>query len=885
VTAIPPPDRWRRIRPILEEALELPPDRRAAFLDQACGGDADLRSEIEGVLRADSDAGAFLSAPFALAALDQGGEEGEARGAAATIGSYRIVREIGRGGMGVVYEAEQRQPRRAVALKVILGGRHLDPTSVRMFQRETESLARLEHPGIAAIHESGVTGEGEHFLAMELVRGPSLSAYLEETGVPRTRPDIRRRLALFRKIAGAVAYAHQRGVLHLDLKPSNILVVRRAETASGSPPTGATGAGDVPDIKVLDFGLARFTDAGSEAATAVTAVDQIRGTLPYMSPEQLRGRRDAVDVRSDVYALGVVLYRMLSGRLPYDLEGLAFPESARVICEAPPRPLGAGPRAPRGEMRIDRDLSLIVFKALEKDPARRYATVAAFDEEIARYLSGLPILARAPSATYQIRKLVSRHKAPFAAAGAVLVLIVGFAVAMAAEARRIAAERDRANREATTAIRVSSFLADLFKVSDPGEARGNAIRAREILDKGLERIGRDLADQPEVQARLMLTMGDVYSSLGLYKDAEPVLARSLATRKSLFGEKNLDTLASMEALALCYLRQSRAAEGEALYRKIVEARRRLQGEEHQDTLTSMSGLAWAYSAEGRYADEEPLRRLIFETRRRTLGPDDRTTLNNAWALALSLRMLGRPAEAEALLVPTLETQRRVLGSDHPETLVTMAGLATLYRAQRRYGDAERLLQEALAGDRRVLGDDHPNTLNAMNALAVLYGSEGRSADEVPLLNELIERERRVLGPDHSYTLTSMNNLASVYTDLHRYDEAKALFLDVLGRQRRALGENHPDTVLTLYNLGSLEAARGRRREALGWLQETVARGFSRIADMEGDSNLESLRGDPVLDELKGKVRERARQLTEAKAAPAKPVDAKPAVGKERAPAR
>jgi tetratricopeptide (TPR) repeat protein/predicted Ser/Thr protein kinase len=843
VTSIPPPDRWRRIGPILEEALDLPPDRRAAFLDQACAGDADLRREIEAVLRADSDAGTFLSTPLALEALDRGGGSAPA---SAAIGSYRIVREIGRGGMGVVYEAEQQHPRRSVALKVILGGRHRDPASIRMFQREAESLARLEHPGIAAIHESGVTDEGEHFLAMEMVQGPSLSAWLEETGVPRTRPDLRHRLALFRKIAGAVAYAHQRGVLHRDLKPSNILVVRRAD--------------DVPDIKVLDFGLARFTDTGEDAPT-LTAAAQFQGTLPYMSPEQLRGRRDEVDVRSDVYALGVILYRMLSGRLPYDLEGLAFPEGARIICEAPPRPLDA--------TRIDRDLSLIVSKALDKDPDRRYATVAAFDEDVARYLAGLPILARAPSAAYQIRKLVSRHKAPFAAACAVLVLLVGFAVAMAVEARRIAAERDRANREATTATHVSSFLTDLFKVSDPNEARGNAIRAREILDKGVERIGRDLADQPEVQAGLMLTMGNVYSNLGLYKDAEPLLARSVQTRKSLFGEDNLDTLASMDALALCYVRRSRAAEGEALYKKIVDARRRLQGEEHTQTLTSMSGLAGVYSIEGRYVDEEPLRRFLYETRRRTLGPDDHNTLNNAWALALCLRLLGRLPEAEALLVPALEGHRRVLGSDHPETLAVMTGLAILYRSEGRYDAAERLLREALAGDRRVLGDDHPNTLNAMNSLCVLYGSQGRSAEEVPLLKEMIERERRVLGEEDPYTLTGMNNLASVYTDLRRYDDAKALFLDVLGKQRRVIGENHPDTVLTLYNLGSLEAARGNRREALGWLRDAVARGFSRISDMEGDSNLESLKGNPELDDLLGKVRERARQLAEAKATSAK----------------
>ena len=884
MTLLPPPDRWRRLGPILEEAIDLPPESRAAFLDRACGGDAGLRSEIDAVLRADDEAGSFLSAPAALGTFDpapdgaaaDAAEGGAAPAGLAAIGSYRIVREIGRGGMGIVYEAEQQRPRRPVALKVMLGGRHVDPTSIRMFRREAESLARLEHPGIAAIHESGVTEDGEHFLAMELVQGPSLSAWLEETGVPRDRADLRRRLALFRKIAGAVAYAHQRGVIHRDLKPSNILIVRPAQAA-----TGASGADGAPEIKVLDFGLARLTGAstgatGLDAATAVTALGQIQGTLPYMSPEQVRGRRDEVDVRSDVYALGVILYRMLSGRLPYHLEGLGFPDAARVICESPPRPL-AGRRRETGNAgpKIDRDLSLIVMKALEKSAARRYATVAALDEDVARYLAGQPILARAPSAAYQIGRLMSRHKAPFAAASAVLVLIVGFAVVTAVEARRIAAERDRANREAATSRSVSDFLTSLFKVSNPSESRGNDIRAREILDKGVEKIGRDLADQPEVQAGLMLTMGNVYSDLGLYKEARPLIERSAATRRRLLGEDHLDTLASREALALCDLRQGRTAEGEAIYADIVARRRRIEGEEHPDTLGSMSGLAWAYSSEGRYADEESLRRRILEARRRTNGADEPTTLNNAWALANSLRTLGRVDEAVALYVPTLAAQRRVLGSDHVETLASMTALAVCYRLQRRFADAEPLFREALAGDRRVLGDDHPQTLNTMNALAVLYGSEGRAAEEVPLLNELIERERRVLGEDHASTLTSMNNLASVDCDLGRYDEGKALFLEVLGKQRRVLGETHPDTVLTLYNLGSLEAARGDRGAALGWLREAVARGFSRIRDMDEDSNLKMLRGDPALKALSEQVRERARQLARPKAAEPKPADSRP----------
>jgi serine/threonine protein kinase/Tfp pilus assembly protein PilF len=794
VTRFPAPDRWRLIAPILEEALDLPPERRSAYLDRACGGDTGLRAEIEALLNADTEAGAFLDAPVDLSALGPLPDTPAVAGT--TIGPYRVVREIGRGGMGVVYEAEQQRPRRPVALKVILGGRHVDAEAVRMFQRETDSLARLKHPSIAAIYESGSTEEGQHFFAMELVQGRSLSEFLDEKGAARSRADVRLRLDLFRKICAAVAYAHQRGVIHLDLKPSNILVLETPGVA-------------VPEIKVLDFGLARITDPDAGGATAVTAFGRIQGTLPYMSPEQIRGRRDEVDVRSDVYALGVILYRLLAGRLPYDLDGREITEAARIVCEEPPRPLGS---AADGAARFDHDLTVVALKTLEKEPARRYAGVAALDEDVARYLDGRPILARPPSAAYQIRKLVTRHRVPFAAAAALLVLLVGFAVAMALQARRIAAERDRASREATTALRVSDFLTDLFKVSSPNEARGNAITAREILDKGVEKIGSELADEPEIQARLMLTMGNVYSSLGLYKKATPLLEKSLEMRRRLLGEDNPDTLEAMDDLAFWYEMQGRASEAETIYARLLEARRRLLGEDNPDTLEAMYGLAGTYRDERRFSEEETLRRQALETKRRTLGEDNPGTLMSMVALANSYASQSRYADAETLYRQALERIRRVMGNDNPHTLGTMRILANLYRAQGRHAEAERLYRETLDGERRVLGEDHPQTLAATNDFAALFKDQGR------------------------------------------YTESSALYREALRRERRVLGEDHPDTANTLYSLGCLSALRGSRVEALDWLGQAVAHGYAHADTMAGDSDLRRLRGDPAFESLVARAR-------------------------------
>ncbi len=852
---LPAPDRWRTIAPILEEALDLPADRRGPFLDQACGRDTALRAEIESLLRADGEAGSFLGTPVALSAVGlESGERGDAAEEAAArspdlagraIGPYRVVREIGRGGMGVVYEAEQQRPRRPVALKVILGGRYVDDAAVRMFQRETESLARLKHPGIASIYESGCTEEGQHFFAMELVQGRRLSDVLDESGPVRSRSDLRRRLALIRKITGAVAYAHQRGVIHRDLKPSNILVVppQGGPTAREGAPGLSSGRDhdEPPDIKVLDFGLARINDPDA-AATAVTAIGHVQGTLPYMSPEQIRGRRDEMDVRTDVYSLGVILYRMLTGRLPYDLERAEFPEAVRIVCEQPPRPLGA---AAGGRRKFDRDLAIIVQKTLEKDPARRYQTIAALDEDLARYLDGRPILARAPSAAYQIRKLVARHKVAFAATGAVFVLLVGFAAAMTLQARRIAAERDRANREAHTADRVSDFLTGLFKVSDPDETRGNSIKAREILDTGLEKIGKELADEPEVQARLMQTMGQVYANIGLYPKALPILEQALATRRRLLGEENPDTLATMIDLALLDVNMGRRAEAEKLFDRVIEARRRLLGEEHPDTLRAKAGLVFVMRATGRYEEAEKLDRQILEARRRVLGEDHPDSILSMADLAGTYRMERRYGEAEALYRSVVEKLRKVLGEDNSVTLENIYHLANVYEREGRYAEAEVLQRDTRERLRRRLGDDHLRTLEATNELAVTYDDEGRFADAEPLYRDTLERSRRVLGKEHPTTLTTMNNLANVYSSEGRYDEAEALFRESLEAGRRVMGENHPHTANTLYNLGCMSALRGRRAAALDWLGQAVAHGYSHWDVMAKDSDLKALHGDPA----------------------------------------
>ena len=380
--------------------------------------------------------------------------------------------------MGVVYEAEQQHPRRPVALKVIRGGAHVGPDTLKLFQREAQTLARLRHPGIAALYETGVTDDGLHYFAMELVRGSTLSAWIRQRpSGPLTPEEVRLRLSVFKKICDAVAYAHQRGVIHRDLKPGNVLIPKET--------TGGSFHDVVADVKVLDFGLARITDSDVQATTYVTEMGKIRGTLPYMSPEQVRGNPDEIDLRTDVYALGVMLYEMVTGQLPYDLTRAQIPEAVRIICEQAPRSISA---TFTGTRRLDADVITIAGKCLEKEASRRYQSAAQLGDDVQRYLTDQPILARPPSAAYQLKKLAARHKGAVAFAATVFVLVAALAATSTVQAVRIARERDRANQEAETAQKVSQFLEDLFKVPDPSESRGSTVTAREILDQGAARV-------------------------------------------------------------------------------------------------------------------------------------------------------------------------------------------------------------------------------------------------------------------------------------------------------------------------------------------------------------------------------------------------------------
>ncbi len=771
------------------------------------------------------------------------------------IGAYQILGVLGEGGMGVVYEAQQEHPRRRVAVKVVRGGAVHDELFRRMFQREVESLARLQHPNIGGIFESGVTEDGRPFFAMELVQGTTLNAYLASRGPVDSTEEARFRLALFRRIADAVHYAHQRGVIHRDLKPSNIIVTEEgARETSITAASGQVSGIRLPEVKILDFGLARITDGDIETATTVTEVGAIRGTLAYMSPEQTRGRPEEIDLRADVYALGVILYEMLSGRRPYDVKGASLVEAIRLICYNPPTPLR---EAMRETLHPDPDVETIVGKAMEKEADRRYASAEALSQDVARYLTMQPILARPPSTAYQLKKFAARNKTLVGGVVTALIALVAGVVVAATFAVKEAAERRQTEQARLDLEAVADFQAKMLSEVKPdeigrrlvadlqertrsvredrggspaeAEAAAEALNAalrgvnptgvalrlidREILGRAAQTIEERFADQPLIDARLRDTIGETYSTLGLLQEAEPQLVRAWQIRREQLGEEHPLTLASMGNIANLYWRQGRLAEAEELATGALEGNARVLGEEHPDTLVAANGLALVYTDMGRLDEVEKLYLRTLDIQRRVKGeehPDTLATMNNIGVL---YKEQGRLEAAARQLRETLDLRRRVLGPEHRMTAATLSNLAMTEAMLGHNSEAETLFNEALTIQNRLFGEEHPDTLSIMNNLGLVETNLGRFADAEATFLRTLSAQRRVLGEDHLETLVTMNNLSNLYVAWNRLAEAERLDRETLATRRRVLGDDHPDTLVSLNNLAVLYRDQGRYREA------------------------------------------------------------------------
>ena len=786
-----------REQELFHACLELSAGEREAYLERACGGDALLRERVARLLLAHSRARGETLRP--LQALHEGDPPD-------LVGPYRLTGLLGEGGMGVVYEAEQLEPlRRRVALKVVKLGMDTKQVVAR-FMTERQALAAMDHPYVARVFDAGQTVAGRPYFVMERVDGVPLLEYCDLGRLP-----VDRRLELFARVCQAVQHAHQKGVIHRDLKPSNVLV----STADG-----------VAIPKIIDFGIAKAVGLDVPGAvTDFTRTGQALGTPAYMSPEQA-GRGPDVDTRTDVYSLGVILYELLTGRLPADPAETGYGEFLAALARAEVEPVRPSVRAanaddggteaaakrastPAGlKRRLQGDLDWVVTKALEPDRTRRYDTAAALAEDVLRHLRDEPVLAGPPSRTYRLRKLVRRHRTPVAAAAVALVALVAGAAVAATQAVR-ATRAERASRaEAETARQVAGFLVGLFEVSDPGVARGSTITARELLDRGAERIHEDLGEQLLVRARLQTVIGEIYRKLGLYDEARPLLAEALADRERLLGPDDLEVVRTIHALGRLDNDRGEPDAAEEAFRTALS---RLSSAARKDPVEEARvrcQLANVLREKARYDEAEPLLRQALEALTRELGPTHRDVGAAFGDLGSTLMHTGRLAEAESAFRSALAVLEESLGSDHPERATTMVNLSTALARLGRYDEAEEHLLRAIAIDEKAYGPEHPVVGAVLNNLASLYGRLGRYDEAETVFERALAVRERSFGPGHPETSIALMNLGLTRMYKAEYEKSLRTLERALAIGQEARGAEHPQTALTRGVLGELHRRRG-----------------------------------------------------------------------------
>lgn len=700
-------------------------------------------------------------------------------------GQYRVIAQIGEGGMGAVYEAEQQHPRRRVALKVIRPGL-ASVELLRRFEHESAVLARLQHPGIAHIHEAGtfdVPGGGvQPYFAMELVRGKPLTIYALDHAL-----DIRARLELMVKICEAVQHAHQRGIIHRDLKPANILV-----DETGQP-------------KILDFGVARLTDSDVQQTTMHTDVGQIIGTLPYMSPEQASGNPEELDTRSDVYALGVICYELLAGRLPHDLRKHMLHEAVRILREEEPSRLSSVNRSLRG------DVETIVGKALEKDKSRRYQSAGELGTDIQRFLRHEAISARPASTWYQAAKFARRNRVLVGGVAATIVALAAGLVATWIQVLEARVQREVALVNEEKAAAVNRFLLDMLGSADLQNI-GREAKVSQALAAASAKVGESFADKPEVELGIQDILARTYISLGMFDEAEPHARRSLELLERLPGVRTVERYSGVLSLALVHSARGDHAEAERMLRESYDQAVADLGADHESALDLAGELANELRQLGRHEDSEALYRDLLRVRREQ-GTDTRMTHIALNSLAVLLQEMDRQAEAEPLYREAAEIGERMWGRDNEDTLTARFNLACVQRDLGRLDEAEQLMAELLPHFRRVFGDAHFKTAAAEHHLGCLYDKLGRWPEALPLVESSVRSTIQVQGERTAEVALMQDNLARVLLRMGEAAKAADVWRHVVDVRAEVLGPEHADTMSSRLSLANALVGSGRMEEA------------------------------------------------------------------------
>lgn len=845
---------------IFLDVIEAPKAQRAGMLDERCAGDEALRRRVLSLLDAHDRAWAVIVEPT-LAMPGAGSaraEDGPAPGD--RIGAYAVERVLGEGGFGTVYLARQDAPvKRAVALKVIRPGMGTRDAVAR-FEAERQALAVMDHPGIARVFDAGATPDGRPYFVMEYVEGLPITEFCD-----RHRLTLRQRVALFEQVCRAVQHAHGKGVIHRDLKPTNIM---------------ATLVDGRAFAKVIDFGIAKALHDPLVVDAAVTLPSQVIGTPRYMAPEQA-GPGGDIDARADVYSLGVVLYELLSGVPMLDskrLAGLRLSEVERIVREedAPrmservaamepaERRLAArvrGLEEPRLARELAVDLDWIVMRALEKDRERRYGAPLTLAGDLGRYLRHEAVEAGPPTAAYRLTKFARRHRVEFAAAGVVAAALVALGVGGSYFALREYRAARAAERQLVRADALADFAQEILTGVDPAVARGrDTALFRSILEQAGARVETELGAHPEAAVSMLNTIGFAAVQIADFELAEAHFRRAVVTGIEGLGQDAPQTLDAVDNLATVLTQRQRLDEAATLFASVIDARTRTLGPEHPDTLKAMSNLATLHDRAGRYQEAHDLHARVLEARRRTLGVGHEQTLATMNNLANALDNLGRTPEAAVMFERVLAGQTEADGADHPRTLATMNNLAGAYAGMGRREEGAAMYRRILEVKRRVLPPDHPSTIitlvnlgsllldmertaeaesvateaverarrggdgavmqrvGALNVLGRLHQSTGRMDLSAAALAEAVEALRGSAGPEHPAVVTLLGNLARAQTGAGDHAAAEATAREGLALAERTVGPHHASTVILRLALSAALEGQGRAREALAVLE-------------------------------------------------------------------
>lgn len=812
-------DEQPEVREIVEHAQMLGPRERAEFVRQSCGSDETLLSRVLDALGQDAHDSAFWDEQ-----PDGYGGELPDTLAGQRLGTYRILRKLGTGGMGDVYLAERadEEYQQQVAIKLVRAGAFSVQVQSRL-RMERQILATLQHPNIARLLDGGRTADGTPYLVMEYIDGEPIDTYCD-----RRRLPVQDRIALVRTVCAAVHYAHQNLIVHRDLKPNNILV-----TQEGVP-------------KLLDFGIAKLLDARQSLHTlAVTHLDYRVMTPAHASPEQIRG--DVITTASDIYVLGVLLYELLSGRRPFQFVGSRITDMERVICDQDPvspsamvqRTLEESPElaedigncrgasAGRLQKELQGDIDNIILMAMRKDVGRRYSSAEQLSADLGRHISGQPVLATSDTWLYRTRKFVSRHTLAVLASTAALIMLAAFAASTYLQSQRVARERDIAASERTRAEQVSSFLVELFELSDPSRSRGSKVTASELLDIGARRVSSGLDDQPATRAALLSTIGRTYASLGLYPDAVRLQREALAACQRLYGPRHPEVAAAMAALGDTLQEKGQLAEAETQLNGALRMQRELLGP--TDVAIGPTLMDLGHLAEQRGSLDIAQRFYeesigIFRKNKMDRRPEAASVINDLAGLYLQRSDYDRAAQ---LYRTALDIDRQALGQDHPQIGIHIQSLALTLHRQGRLAEAEPLYIESVKLLQRVLGEQHPHVLDALANYGNFLRRKGDYPGAESVLRNVLERDLTARS-GHLYVGHDRVNLANLLMDESRHAEAEREARTALGIYKESLPDDSPFVAAALSALGRAQAGEGNSANAEATLRRAVSIGATAL---------------------------------------------------------